>query len=103
MDYSSALGHTQCTYICPFWSVEIVRIGEADMGVGDDTRVVEVVYTSTMREQSMGDDDVSFLGRELMKPFARGNVGDQGITIRDVEPLGVVQKVFADPYGSATP
>ena len=49
------------TYIIAIGSVEIIRLLECDVGVGDDSSVMEVIETSDMGKQTVKKEDVAFL------------------------------------------
>jgi hypothetical protein len=53
------------TYIITILSIEIPWFREIDMRISDDTRVMEIVGCMGMREETVGDEDVSCLSDDL--------------------------------------
>ena len=86
-----------CTYVVAVLAVQVVRLGEVDVRVGDDAGVVQVVLPARVRQQPVGDEDVASLcdhGRVLGGGARDARV--RSLFVGRVEALGVVVEVLAD-------
>jgi hypothetical protein len=66
------VGARYYTHIVSVGAVQVEGLGEVDVGVGDDPRVMEVVGGVRMRDQTVGNEHVAGLRLDLGKLAALG-------------------------------
>lgn len=55
------------THVVPILAVQVVRAVEANVRVGDDSRIMQIVWACHMRKQPVQENHVSFLSDDRGK------------------------------------
>ena len=78
------------TDVVPVRAVQVVRLSQGDVRVGDDARVVQEVGAGDVGEEAMEDEDVALLGGDGRVLLAVLDVGPDVAGDGRVQALGVV-------------
>jgi hypothetical protein len=84
------------SHIVPVGPIEVVRTVQRDVRVRDGPRVMQVVWTTDVRQQPVQDNHVALLGRRCVEPLAVFDTRAKGRGVVDwrIETFGVVIQVF---------
>lgn len=82
------------THVIAIRSIQVIRLFERDVRVGNDTSVMEVIVPSNMGKQTVHDEDIAFLRHDRCELLTALNVTDIARRQAGIEAFWMVVEVL---------